>query len=129
MKRVRVMIVDDAIYMRGVLKDILERHDMRVAGEAKDGKESVDMYKRMYEDSQTPDVVLMDITMKRMDGIEAMKRIKKIDNTANVVMISSVKSKPAVVQAIQEGANGFVPKPFKDKEVIQAVHSSIKKNQ
>lgn len=126
MAKVRVMIVDDAIYMRGVLKDILERYGYELAGEAKDGQQSVNMYKELYEEKNAPDVVLMDITMKKMNGLEAMKRIKKMDKESKIVMISSVKSKPAVVRAIQDGASGFVTKPFKDKEVIDAVEDALK---
>lgn len=128
MPRIRVMIVDDAIYMRVVLKDILERHNYEVVASANNGQKAVEIYKDLYVSQRAPDLVLMDITMRKMDGVEALKYIKKIDKRANVVMCTSVKSKDKLVSAMNEGATYYINKPFEDEEVIETIEKALEKN-
>jgi len=108
-----ILIVDDAEFMRVMLRDIIEDMDMTVAGEAGDGREAIQLY-----DQIQPDLVLMDITMPVMDGTEALKNILQSDPEANVVMITALGQKEQVLAAIKTGARDFIIKPF-DQERVQ----------
>ena len=108
-----VLIVDDAEFMRVMLKDIVEEMDWQVVGEAADGTESIDLYRTL-----NPDLVLMDITMPQMDGVEALQAILAEDPTAAVVMITALGQKDLVLSAIKAGARDFIIKPF-DVERVQ----------
>lgn len=112
----KVLIVDDAVFMRMKLKDILENHGYNVIGEAGNGKEAIDMYQ-----SEKPDIVTMDITMPEMDGIEALKGIKEIDSDATVIMCSAMGQQAMVMEAIQAGAVDFIVKPFDTDRVIKSL--------
>ncbi len=111
-----ILIVDDAAFMRMVIRDILTKKGYEVVGEAKDGKESVTMYKELK-----PDLVLMDITMPEMDGIAALKEIRKIDSEAAVIMCSALGQQAMVIDSIQAGAKDYIVKPFQADRVIEAV--------
>ncbi len=111
-----ILIVDDAAFMRMVIRDILTKKGYEVVGEAKDGKESVAMYKELK-----PDLVLMDITMPEMDGIAALKEIRKIDSEAAVIMCSALGQQAMVIDSIQAGAKDYIVKPFQADRVIEAV--------
>ncbi|WP_270566370.1 response regulator [Clostridium beijerinckii] len=112
----KVLIVDDAAYMRLSLKAMLERNDFEVIGLAENGIEAIDKYKML-----DPDIVTMDITMPEMDGVQALTEIKKIDSNAKVVMISAMGQESIVRTAIMNGAKGFIIKPFKEESVIQSL--------
>ena len=114
------LIVDDAAFMRMMLKDILTANGYAVAGEAEDGLQAVAMYKRFR-----PDLVIMDITMPEMDGILAVKEIIKIDPEARIIMCSAMGQQPMVVQSIQAGAIDFVVKPFYPERVLEAVKKAL----
>lgn len=116
----RVLIVDDAAFMRMMIKDILTKNGYEVAGEAENGLVAVDMYKELK-----PDLVTMDITMPEMDGITAVKMIKKIDPNAKIIMCSAMGQQMMVMEAIQAGARDFIVKPFQQERVIQAVKKAI----
>ena len=111
-----VLIVDDSRTSRRILKDILERAGYSIAGEAINGKEGVDMYAKLR-----PDIVTMDITMPEMDGIEALKAIKKEFPDAKVVMITAAGQKDKMMEAVKLGATEFVSKPFVEETVIEAL--------
>jgi two-component system chemotaxis response regulator CheY len=108
-----VLIVDDAEFMRVMLREIVEDMDLSVAGEAEDGSEAVDLYRQLQ-----PDLVLLDITMPQMDGTEALKSILELDSGACVVMITALGQKEQVLAAIKSGARDFIIKPF-DQERVQ----------
>jgi len=108
-----VLIVDDAEFMRVMLRDIVEDMGLMVAGEAGDGNEAVSQYRQLQ-----PDLVLMDITMPNLDGTEAMRRILAEDQQAQVVMITALGQKDQVLDAIKSGARDFIIKPF-DQERVQ----------
>ncbi|NLL82209.1 MAG: response regulator [Tissierellia bacterium] len=117
----RVLIVDDAIFMRMKLKDILEKNGFEVVGEAQNGVEAVEKYR-----AEKPDLVTMDITMPEMDGVAALKEIKKFNSDAKVVMCSAMGQQAMVMEAIQAGAVDFIVKPFESERVIQSLNKAIR---
>lgn len=112
----KVLIVDDAAFMRMKLKDILEKNGYSVVAEAENGADAIEKYK-----AEQPDIVTMDITMPEMDGVEALKGIKAIDAGAKVVMCSAMGQQSMVMDAIRAGALDFIVKPFDSSRVIQAL--------
>jgi two-component system, chemotaxis family, chemotaxis protein CheY len=116
----RVLIVDDAAFMRMMIKEILTKNGYAVVGEASDGAQAVDKYKEL-----SPDLVTMDITMPEMDGITALREIKKIDASAKVIMCSAMGQQAMVIDAIQAGAKDFVVKPFQADRVIEAIKKTL----
>ena len=116
----KVLIVDDAAFMRMMLKDILTKNGYEVVGEAENGVKAVEKYKEV-----TPDLVTMDITMPEMDGISALKNIRSIDSNAKVVMCSAMGQQAMVIEAIQAGARDFIVKPFQADRVLEAVKKVI----
>ena len=112
----RILIVDDAMFMRGVLREILEKNGYEVAGEASNGIEAIEKYKELK-----PDLVTMDITMPDMTGLKAVKAIKEIDSNARVIMCSAMGQNAMVMEAIKNGALDFIIKPFKASAVLEAL--------
>jgi two-component system chemotaxis response regulator CheY len=111
-----VVIVDDAQFMRMMLKGVVEKTGHQVIGEAANGHEGVEKYKLLH-----PDIVLMDITMPEMDGITALKKILEIDSKAVVVMVSAMGQQNNVMEAIMAGAKNFVVKPFKEETIAEVL--------
>ena len=116
----RILIVDDAAFMRMMIKDILEKNGYEVVGEAQDGQEAVEKYKEL-----NPDLVTMDITMPEMDGITALKEIRNINPDAKVVMCSAMGQQAMVIDSIQAGAKDFIVKPFQADRVIEAIQKVL----
>lgn len=112
----RVMVVDDASFMRMMIKDILIRNGYEVADEASNGMEAVEKYFEVK-----PDLVLMDITMPEMDGLQALKEIRKRDSNAQVVMCSAMGQEAMVMDAIRSGAVDFIVKPFQADRILQTL--------
>lgn len=112
----KIMVVDDAAFMRLMLKNILSKNGYEVVGEAENGQEAVDKYK-----SLAPDIVTMDITMPIMEGVEAVRQIRSIDPNAKIVMCSAMGQQAMVVQSIQAGAKDFIVKPFQEDRVLEAI--------
>lgn len=115
-----VLVVDDAAFMRMMIKDILTKHGYQVVGEAANGVEAVEKYSILR-----PDLVTMDITMPEMDGIAAVKAIRKNDPSAVIIMCSAMGQQPMVIDAIQSGAKDFIVKPFQPERVMEAVKKAI----
>jgi two-component system chemotaxis response regulator CheY len=113
----KVLVVDDAAFMRLSLRTILQRNGFEVIGEAANGAEAVNKYFDLR-----PDIVTMDITMPEMDGVEALTEIKKKDPSAKIVMISALGQESWVRKAIIFGASGFVVKPYKEEQIIQTLN-------
>lgn len=111
-----ILIVDDASFMRMMIKDILTKNEFTVVGEAENGAVAVEKYNELK-----PDLVIMDITMPEMDGIQAVKEIMKNDSNAKIVMCSAMGQQAMVIEAIQAGAKDFIVKPFQHDRVIEAV--------
>ena len=116
----RVLIVDDAAFMRMMIKDILQKNGFEVVGEASNGIEAVNLYKK-----ERPDVVTMDITMPDMDGIEAVKEIRIFDANAKVIMCSAMGQQSMVMDAIKSGAKDFIVKPFQADRVLEAIRKVV----
>ena len=115
----RVLLVDDIGMMRRVIREALEASGVAVAGEAAHGQEAVQLYSQVR-----PDIVIMDITMPVMDGIEALRRIRTLDPRATVIMCSSMSQQRYVMKAIQLGARDFIVKPFKTERIVSAVQKA-----
>jgi len=111
-----VLIADDLKFIKLVLRELVEKAGFRVVGEASNGQEAVELYK-----DKRPDVVLMDITMPKMDGLSALKQILKIDPQAKIIMCSALGQQSLIVQALQLGAKDFIVKPFREDRVIAAI--------
>lgn len=116
-----VLLVDDAAFMRLTLKQMIEAHGYSVAGEAANGKEAVRKFIEVK-----PDVVMLDITMPEMDGIEALKHIKEADSKAKIIICSAMGQQTMIAQAIEYGAKDFVVKPFEEKRLIAALENVLK---
>lgn len=116
----KILIVDDAAFMRMMIKDILTKNDFEVVGEAGDGQEAIDKYKE-----HKPDLVMMDITMPDMDGITSLKEIIKIDPQAKIIMCSAMGQQAMVIDAIQAGAKDFIVKPFQGDRVLEAIKKTL----
>ena len=112
----KVLIVDDAAFMRISIKNMLTKNGYEVVGEAENGAIGVEMYKELQ-----PDIVTMDITMPEMSGLDALKEITKIDPASKVVMVSAMGQEAMVREAIVSGAKGFIVKPFKEEGIIAAI--------
>jgi len=115
-----ILIVDDAAFMRMMIKDILVKNGFTIAGEAQDGLQAVEKYKELM-----PDLVTMDITMPEMDGIAALKQIKEINPKAKVLMCSAMGQQAMVIDAIQAGAKDFIVKPFQVDRVLEAIQKAL----
>ena len=116
----RILICDDAAFMRMMLKDILDRNGYNVVGEAVNGKEGIEKYKELK-----PDLVLMDITMPEMDGITALKEIKELDKEANVIICSAMGQQDKVAEAMKLGAKDFVVKPFQPDKLLEVIKKVV----
>jgi two-component system chemotaxis response regulator CheY len=115
-----ILVCDDAAFMRMMIKDILGKNGYTVAGEAENGQKAVEKYTELK-----PDLVLMDITMPEMDGIQALKEIRKIDGSAKVIMCSAMGQQAMVIESIQAGAKDFIVKPFAPERVLEAVKKVV----
>ncbi len=113
----RVLIVDDAAFMRMMIRNILVSGGYEVVGNAENGVEAVELYERLK-----PDLVTMDITMPEKDGITAVKEIIALDSEAKIVMCSAMGQQALVIEAIQSGAKDFIVKPFRPDRVLEAIN-------
>jgi len=112
----KILVVDDAAFMRMQLTDILQKGGHEVVGHAENGQDAIEKYTQLK-----PDLVTMDITMPVMEGIDAVKGIKQFDPNAKVIMCSAMGQQSMVVNAIQAGAKDFIVKPFQPDRVIEAI--------
>ena len=115
-----ILICDDAAFMRMMIKDILTKNGYIIVGEAENGAKAVEKYAELK-----PDLVLMDITMPEMDGIEALKKIKAADANASIIMCSAMGQQAMVIESIQSGAKDFIVKPFQADRVLEAVQKVV----
>ena len=116
----RVLVVDDAVVMRMMIKGILSKNGYEVVGEAQNGAEAVEKYLAL-----SPDLVTMDMVMPEMDGISAVKQIVAHDPLAKVVMCTSMGQQALVVEAIQAGAKSFVTKPFQPPKILETIEKVL----
>ncbi|MDB5055851.1 MAG: cheY 2 [Bacilli bacterium] len=115
-----ILVVDDAAFMRLMIKDILIKGGYNIIGEAVNGIEAIEKYGKLK-----PDLVTMDITMPEMEGIEALRRIKQNDPFAKIIMCSALGQRLLVVQAIQAGAKDFIVKPFQPDRVLETINKVL----
>lgn len=116
----KILLVDDAAFMRMMLKDTLTKNGYTEVFEAVDGADAVEKFKEIG-----PDLVVMDITMPNMDGLEALKAIRALNGSANVVMCSAMGQESMVMEAVRSGAKDFIVKPFKPDRVLKTVNSIL----
>jgi len=115
-----ILIVDDAAFMRMMIKDILSKNGYNVVGEAENGAKAFEKYNELK-----PDLVLMDITMPEVDGIAALKKIKGADPGAQIIMCSAMGQQAMVIESIQAGAKDFIVKPYQPDRVLEAVKKVV----
>ncbi|MDF2877651.1 MAG: response regulator [Clostridia bacterium] len=118
MNDVTFLVVDDAIFMRTVLKKMLTEAGFNVVGEAGNGLQAIEMAEKLK-----PDVVTLDITMPEMDGIEAIEKILQVSPDTKIIMCSAMGQHSKVVEAIKRGARDFIVKPFEKTRVLQAIYN------
>jgi len=118
----RILVADDASFMRQMIREIVEMEGHEVVAEASDGIEAIDQFKNHH-----PDVVTMDIVMPRRSGIDAVKTIIEFDPTARVVMCSALGQETLVTEALQAGARDFIVKPFKPDSVVNTLKKVLEK--
>ncbi|HOJ63476.1 MAG TPA: response regulator [Spirochaetota bacterium] len=118
---VRILLADDLSFMRMVQKEILEEKGYEVVGEASDGIEAIEKYKTLR-----PDIVILDITMPNMNGLEAMHKIFDIDRAARIIMCSALGQQQLIVEAIKAGVKDFIVKPFKPERMLSAIEKALK---
>jgi two-component system chemotaxis response regulator CheY len=117
---IRVLVVDDAIFMRSMIRDIFARSPFVIAGEAENGLEAIELYKELR-----PDITTMDIVMPEVDGITALKEIMRFDPQAKVIMCSALGQESLIAESIEAGAKDFIVKPFQPNKVLRVVRSVL----
>jgi len=118
----RVLVADDAAFMRQMIREIIEPEGFEVVGEATDGLEVVETFQKLH-----PDLVMLDIVMPKCSGIDALRRILAADRSARVVMCSALGQESLVQEALQAGARGFIVKPFKPDAVVATLRKVLEK--
>ncbi|ROR27332.1 two-component system chemotaxis response regulator CheY [Mobilisporobacter senegalensis] len=116
----KVLIVDDAQFMRLAIRNILEKNQFEVAGEAANGIEAIQKYKELK-----PDIVTMDLTMPEMTGIEALKAIMEYDRGAKVVVVSALGQEVQIKEAVINGARSFIVKPIKEEHLVNTLNKIL----
>ena len=114
-----ILLCDDAAFMRMMLRDILTKNGFTIVGEASNGKDMLEKYETL-----SPDLVMLDITMPEMDGLEALKQLKQRHKDAKVIMCSAMGQQSMVIDAIQSGAKDFIVKPFQADRVLEAIKNA-----
>jgi len=117
----RVLLVDDAKFMRMILKEILSKANCKVVGEASNGKQAIQMYAEVR-----PDLVTMDIIMPGMSGVEVVKKIREIDPNAKILMVSAMGQQVLVTESLEAGACDFIVKPFHSDQVLEKIQKILK---
>ncbi len=115
-----ILLVDDAAFMRMMLKDILTKNGYTIVGEAENGAKAIEKYKEL-----NPSLVILDITMPEMDGIQAARGIKAVNSGATIIMCSAMGQQAMVIESIQAGARDFIVQPFQHDRVLEAVRKVI----
>lgn len=115
---IKILVVDDSLFMRQMLKNILPKDKFEIVGEATTGREALEKYSTL-----NPDLVTMDITMPDMDGIAAVKEILKINSEAKIIMCSAMGQKPMIKEALEAGAKDFIIKPFDKEKAVKIIES------
>ncbi len=120
----RILVADDASFMRMMIREIVQEEGFEVAGEASDGMQAVERYRELH-----PDIVTMDIVMPRKSGIDALRSIMQLDPKACVVMCSALGQESLVAEALAAGASDFIVKPFKPAAVLATLRKWVEKRE
>ena len=112
----KLMIVDDSNIIRSKITRTLSQHQMEVVATASNGEEAISLFART-----TPDVVTMDLTMPRMDGLECIRALRKLNSKVHILVVSALADKATAIQALKEGAQGFLCKPFSESDLTEAM--------
>lgn len=123
MIKITALIVDDAKFMRVTLSRILSKYDVKIVGEAENGLKAVELFTILK-----PSIIIMDMAMPVMDGIEAIKRIIKIDASANIIVCSTLADRQKVIEAIKEGATSYILKPPSEEKLINEINKIFGEN-
>lgn len=118
----RILVVDDASFMRMMIREIVEEEGYEVVGEATDGVEAMDLFHELH-----PDIVTMDIVMPRRSGIDAVRGIIEVDSSAKIVMCSALGQETLVKESLEAGALNFIVKPFKPDDVLETLRQTLEK--
>jgi len=116
-----ILLVDDLAFIKMIEKEVLEKNGHVVVGDARDGIEAIEKYKMLR-----PDVIIMDITMPKMDGLNSLKAIRSIDPNARVIICSALGQQQLIIDAIKLGAKDFIVKPFKNPRLLAAIDKALK---
>jgi len=117
---VRVLVVDDLPFMREAVREAIHSAQMRCVGEAANGREALELYR-----TARPDVVVLDITMPEMGGIEALKKLKKYDSQARVIICSAMGQQPLIIEALKAGAEDYIVKPFYKSKIKNTINNVL----
>jgi two-component system chemotaxis response regulator CheY len=118
----RILVCDDSMLMRMLIKNALTENGHEVVAEAANGKQAVELYKK-----HKPQITTMDVTMPEMDGLEAVRLIHEEDCLARIIMVTAIGQKGIVTQALRDGASDFIVKPFEPEEFIRVVNKALKR--
>jgi two-component system chemotaxis response regulator CheY len=118
----RILVADDASFMRMMIREIVENEGYEIVGEASDGIQAVEMYRELH-----PDIVTMDIVMPRRSGIDAVREIVELEPSACIVMCSALGQESLVSESLQAGARNFIVKPFKPESVLTTLREALEK--
>ena len=118
----RILVVDDASFMRMMIREIVEEEGYEVVGEATDGVEAMDLFHELH-----PDIVTMDIVMPRRSGIDAVRGIIEVDSSAKIVMCTALGQETLVKESLEAGALNFIVKPFKPDDVLETLRQTLEK--
>jgi two-component system chemotaxis response regulator CheY len=120
-RAMKLMIVDDSNIMRRRIERSQQFEELELVGTAANGVEAIEMFRKM-----DPDVITMDLTMPQMDGIECIENIVKLKPAVRILVISALADKATAVEAMEKGANGFLNKPFTDRQLNEAIAELIR---
>ena len=112
----RVLIADDVIFMRATIRRMLETDGHEVVGEAADGLETIELFEELK-----PELIILDITMPGMGGIDALKRLRELDSKVKIIICSAIGQQEVIAEAIQCGAEDFIVKPFEAAQHLAAI--------
>ncbi len=119
----KILVVDDASFMRSRAVRILQNEDNHQVIEAANGREALEAW-----EAESPDVILLDISMPEIDGLETLKRIRKTDTATRIVMVSALGQEPIIIEALQNGADYFLTKPYEEEHLLHALQNAFKKS-
>ncbi len=122
----KVMLVDDLTFTRLMQKDILEPAGHEIIAQAQNGVQAVEKYKELMEAGNKPDVVIMDITMPEMNGLEATKKILEMDPDAKIIICSAMGQQKIIIEAIEIGVKDFIVKPIKEERLLSAIDKALR---